>query len=566
MANKFANISEVNKKRGIESISMKNFRRFKSFPKPKNEDESLVLNDITLLVGRNNAGKSTLAKALILIVENLTRPSKLPFSSNAFFSFRGTQYPLHIDTFERAINNQTGERFIQLKATINGFIFTIDIVEADDIQLYNHVQEEEDATAPVRRLHIKDGKRGVSLEILPYEQRFVLSFESLVPDSFIGDRDSALDNRIEELSEYIQNLESSLSQNLDSQTGSSLSLEQIVEQREKLIKAEVQLRNLKLERNKRAMPKEGSYDILSTMLQYKDSWETMLPIIQDLEAIIDYKAPTVKNVKNLFSRKDNNIFDALYSAISNHKTELREMADDLDRTLRSLLVEYLQAHLASQEIMLNPNDRNNVMARIIDQYVTYTQKSDKSFRIRSFILKWMEKDTGFDIGEDFKIIHYPGHNYVMTIRDFNGKEVNVSDMGMGTNQLLILLFQVANNAVYGNTPLLIIEEPEQNLHPQMQSRLAGFMKEVNEKFGIKFLVETHSEYLIRKTQVLVAQQKYKDEEDLRSNNPFAVYYFDEEKGVYPMEYGFKGMFLNDFGKGFMDESAKLAFTVLKASR
>lgn len=45
----------------IQEISFKNFRRFENFPPMK-------LNDINILVGPNNAGKSTVAKALILVI------------------------------------------------------------------------------------------------------------------------------------------------------------------------------------------------------------------------------------------------------------------------------------------------------------------------------------------------------------------------------------------------------------------------------------------------------------------------------------------------------------------
>jgi len=46
----------------MKSISFKNFRRFAYFPE-------LKFGDITILVGGNNAGKSTLQKALLLVFE-----------------------------------------------------------------------------------------------------------------------------------------------------------------------------------------------------------------------------------------------------------------------------------------------------------------------------------------------------------------------------------------------------------------------------------------------------------------------------------------------------------------
>ena len=60
----------------MNSIGFNNFRRFASFPE-------MDLGDITLLVGGNNSGKSTLVKALLLCVDNarlMTAGTKVMFS------------------------------------------------------------------------------------------------------------------------------------------------------------------------------------------------------------------------------------------------------------------------------------------------------------------------------------------------------------------------------------------------------------------------------------------------------------------------------------------------------
>ena len=83
---------------------------------------------------------------------------------------------------------------------------------------------------------------------------------------------------------------------------------------------------------------------------------------------------------------------------------------------------------------------------------------------------------------------------------------------------------------------------------------------------MRFIIETHSEYLIRKTQVLVAQENYEDEDALKENNPFMVYYFDgdnEKKPYYQMEYELSGAFKDKFGEGFFDEASKLDMTIIR---
>lgn len=148
----------------------------------------------------------------------------------------------------------------------------------------------------------------------------------------------------------------------------------------------------------------------------------------------------------------------------------------------------------------------------------------------------------------------------------NGEvKTHLADMGMGSLQLMQLFFKIASilrqNKSQTKGVQLIIEEPEISLHPYLQSKLADFFYEVNKEYGIKFIVETHSEYIIKNTQVIGL------EEDLLKNqefnpNPFKIYYFHFEKGPYEMTMDSSGRFIKDFGKGFTDVSRKLTRKLL----
>ena len=53
---------------------------------------------------------------------------------------------------------------------------------------------------------------------------------------------------------------------------------------------------------------------------------------------------------------------------------------------------------------------------------------------------------------------------------------------------------------------------------------------------------------------------------LRSED-VVVYYFEKSSGeVYDLEINSDGSFMRDFGPGFMDESAKLQFELLRAKK
>ncbi|MBK9246550.1 MAG: AAA family ATPase [Ignavibacteria bacterium] len=79
---------------------LKNFRRFQDFP-------PIEYRGITFLVGKNNSGKSTLVKALMLI-DNY-------FNSDNIFTLSFGNSVLedaNIVTYDRAINKKANENFI----------------------------------------------------------------------------------------------------------------------------------------------------------------------------------------------------------------------------------------------------------------------------------------------------------------------------------------------------------------------------------------------------------------------------------------------------------------------
>lgn len=86
---------------------------------------------------------------------------------------------------------------------------------------------------------------------------------------------------------------------------------------------------------------------------------------------------------------------------------------------------------------------------------------------------------------------------------------------------------------------LIIEEPEANLHPNLQSKLADILVMAHQTFGIHFILETHSEYLIRKLQYLVAKKDI-SQDDVR------IYYFNSDEFVTADEKKIKEIKIDEF--------------------
>ena len=109
--------------------------------------------------------------------------------------------------------------------------------------------------------------------------------------------------------------------------------------------------------------------------------------------------------------------------------------------------------------------------------------------------------------------------------------------------------------------MILLEEPETNLHPKLQSQIADFLLDAIKTFEVRFIIETHSEYIIRKIQILTAEKLLKPTESV-------IYYFnekkeDESKKVIKIEIKPNGTMSNEFGKGIFDEATNLKFELLK---
>jgi predicted ATPase len=110
---------------------------------------------------------------------------------------------------------------------------------------------------------------------------------------------------------------------------------------------------------------------------------------------------------------------------------------------------------------------------------------------------------------------------------------------------------------------LAIEEPEVSLHPSLQSQLTDIFYDAYNSYGVEFIIETHSEYLIRRTQAIVANMTSENE---YINRPFAVYYVDKGGQTYELKYLESGRFENNFGPGFFDEASRSSIQILQREK
>jgi ABC-type lipoprotein export system ATPase subunit len=124
---------------------------------------------------------------------------------------------------------------------------------------------------------------------------------------------------------------------------------------------------------------------------------------------------------------------------------------------------------------------------------------------------------------------------------------------LGMDDIKFLFFQ--------KRKLFIIEEPESNLHPNNQSKLADLFIDAAWKFGHQFVIETHSEYFVRKLQYYVATGKI-------DPKVVQIYYFDQnnnrQTSIRSVNILKDGSLTDNLGTGFYDESDKIALELYRS--
>jgi len=147
------------------------------------------------------------------------------------------------------------------------------------------------------------------------------------------------------------------------------------------------------------------------------------------------------------------------------------------------------------------------------------RKKKKSFE--EIIAHWLKE---LKLIHDFEVTEIAPHSnlYKINVRKEPGSApVMITDVGFGVSQILpvlALLYYVPEGSI------VLLEQPEIHLHPAVQSGLADVIINATETRGIQVVVESHSEHLLRRLQLRVADQTI-------SSDKVSLYFCQTKEGT-----------------------------------
>ncbi len=318
---------------------------------------------------------------------------------------------------------------------------------------------------------------------------------------------------------------------------------------------------------------------------FDGDWSTPLSQYDYLDSLnIGYNIKKTKNVNDVLKAfyinelaQDNNLENRrLHSFIKDFI--LKNFNYSLHTISIANQIEYLSVDRAKNErlFQFQEND-NSTLNSILLKYLRLSIDGNKL--TYQFINKWvkeLEIADSVEISQDREGLGA----YVYLIK--NGKSITLADVGFGVAQFLPILLKIVSTAedrfkegedalfigeyiISGaiepayRSSILVIEEPEINLHPALQSKLADMFVDATRTFNIQFIIETHSEYLIRRLQFLTAKKEIQPEDTI-------IHYLFPPDSEHVKKTGEQlrtikimedGRLDKEFGTGFFDESTKL---------
>lgn len=318
--------------------------------------------------------------------------------------------------------------------------------------------------------------------------------------------------------------------------------------------------------------------------RYEENW-SFKAVVDALDDIFFYDEENLPPLEKPKREKE-------YAIYKNRGLMKQYFISFYDAVIKEILSPYFlqdvkYVNSSSVEIKrLYPVDDTDKISKCFNQYLQGDQRRvewnnlsgnrPKVYIPGKFMNKWIKE---FGIGDAVRIEGTDQGLGILAFLEKEGEKRLLADEGYGITQLVALLMQIENNVLNAKqinysdgvfapipyqyvTSTIYVEEPENHLHPKFQSLLADMFVEAYREYNIHFIIETHSEYLIRKLQVMVADKEC----NLTTNDVSLNYVEKDSNGISTnrkIEILEDGRLSGTFGSGFFDEADSLAMNLMK---
>lgn len=540
----------------MEKISLKNFRNI-------DDEINFEFAPITILTGANNSGKSNIIKLLVALNDYFIG------GDHFFLSFNGANARKHkIDCYQNAINFKNWKRNKKLKFAHerNDYNIYFEFVPFDSLGRIDDISKTQKGRLKTFLMINRRNGSKISLKKDSGDQYKISIDKSIIlsinTSYFKGEGKEKLIAQFEKSKEKrLVRIQELMSQNARLKSSDKKYIENI---------DEIALQNIHLRSSKKQIEgfKANEADMLSAKGTIRSSiqinedtpiWERNIPVI--IERCIEKYMADAKLGKR----------DVL--APGNWDSATRKLRLNINSFL-SITTKHMSADRSHQARIHINSTKDSDISEIFSTVSNANFK--KNGEPDMFIRKWMGK---FNIGEDFRLRDIEGIATAFEIKDKNGWH-NLVDKGFGTGQILPIIMQLGQYLEQNKfsedgmrvsstsfPPVLVFEEPEANLHPAFQSLLAEMFHEIAKKRYVRILIETHSEYLIRKLKFLRAQNELLDNEAL-------IYYIyaederpdEEDPRIEKIEILENGKLSQPFGKGFFDAADEIEMDLYRLNK
>ncbi|SDO39021.1 AAA domain-containing protein, putative AbiEii toxin, Type IV TA system [Lutimaribacter pacificus] len=201
------------------------------------------------------------------------------------------------------------------------------------------------------------------------------------------------------------------------------------------------------------------------------------------------------------------------SSIENEISMLSDLAESLVRRTRGVIEATSAIRTRPQRTYTPGTERedgegSHVPYEIAKRYRARGQNKDEWSSIRGTIEDF-GKQSGMFKEISVKSFGQTASDPFQLQFSSGGPKMNLVDLGYGASQVLPILYSIATGQRGG---YFLVQQPEVHLHPQAQAALGQFIVDSQQRTGLQFVLETHSDFIVDRVRRAIANKQLRQED------------------------------------------------------